>query len=199
NRSSHVSATRAEHVLADLEGRIELILDGGQTPGGLESTVLDITVDPPRVLRPGLVKPSAIADTIGRWPQVSERATEEPATAGRGVLRSPGLMSRHYAPRARLVLTSGDGAAAALDYAARGRTVALVGLGDRPSTRGVITVGLLADAAAYAAALYATLRDLDARGVEIIVAEMPPADEAWLAVRDRLRRAAAAETGGART
>src|SRR6185369_905679 len=65
NRSSSISPTRAEHVLASLEGRMPLILDGGATPGGLESTVLDLTVSPPALLRPGLVTPTQIEAAIG--------------------------------------------------------------------------------------------------------------------------------------
>src|SRR5262249_29961408 len=65
NRSNRLSPTRAEHVRADLDGRIDLILDGGPAPGGIESTVLDVTVAPPRILRPGLVTPAELEELMG--------------------------------------------------------------------------------------------------------------------------------------
>src|SRR5204862_2178584 len=90
------SPTTAEHVRYGLDGKIDLILDGGPTPGGLESTVLDLTVSPPRLLRPGLVTPAQIEAVIG---SIAQRAaavtTAEP-------IRSPGMHERHYAPRAPL-------------------------------------------------------------------------------------------------
>ena len=65
NRSGYISPTRAEHVLHGLAGRIEMVLDAGPVPGGIESTVLDLTSDPPRLLRPGLVSPAEIEAIIG--------------------------------------------------------------------------------------------------------------------------------------
>src|SRR5262249_57580886 len=95
NRSTGLSPTRAEHVLRGLGGRIDLILDSGPTAGGLESTVLDVTTTPPRLLRPGLVTPGQIEAVIGPIvrPQQAVATPETP-------LPSPGLMARHYAPRA---------------------------------------------------------------------------------------------------
>src|SRR5947209_6677836 len=100
NRSTYLSPTRAEHVLSGLEGRIDLLLDAGPTPGGIESTVLDLTTSPPRLLRPGLVTPAQLEAVIGPI----GRGTA-PATGGEPQ-RSPGMMARHYAPRTPLELAS---------------------------------------------------------------------------------------------
>src|SRR5262249_39602316 len=105
NRSTQISPTTAIHVLQGLDGRIDLVLDAGPTPGGLESTVLDLTVDPPRVLRPGLVTVQQLQDVIGdvaiadRW--VASESTSGGASAE--PLRSPGMLARHYAPRAKMI------------------------------------------------------------------------------------------------
>jgi L-threonylcarbamoyladenylate synthase len=192
NRSSHVSPTRGEHVRADLEGRVDLILDAGPTPGGIESTVLDVTVDPPRILRPGLVTPAAIAAVLHRAP--SSLASDGGPSPSRqpGALRSPGLLSRHYAPRARLILAGGDAPRLAAELRRAGSRVGLVTAGTAAARLpGVETTSLPLEPAAYARGLYAALRELDGRGVDIVVVETPPEGEAWMAVHDRLRRASA--------
>src|SRR5581483_11269384 len=86
NRSGYISPTRAEHVLRGLDGLIDMILDAGPVPGGIESTVLDVTADPPRLLRPGLVSPAEIEAVIG--PIVRPAVNEAPAE---GALPSPGM------------------------------------------------------------------------------------------------------------
>src|SRR5262245_24196245 len=91
NRSTRLSPTLAAHILDGLDGRIDLILDAGPTAGGLESTVLDLTTDPPRLLRPGLVTPAEIEAVVG---PVARSASTETA----GPLPSPGMLARHYAP-----------------------------------------------------------------------------------------------------
>src|SRR5262249_11514941 len=97
NRSTQVSPTRAEHVLRGLDGRIDVLLDAGPTPGGIESTVLDVTTSPPRLLRPGLVTPREIEAIIGPI----EFAQSMKAEAGQPQ-RSPGISGKHYAPRTPL-------------------------------------------------------------------------------------------------
>lgn len=183
NRSTQVSPTTAAHVLRGLEGRIDLVLDGGSTPGGIESTVLALTGGTPRLLRPGLVTASEIESVVGpvRRPM---GAQDEGAVA----LPSPGMMRRHYAPHAPLELAAGD---------ARERIEALAGQGVRVGALvfapldapGVAVLVMPADPRAYAARLYAALHQLDDMRVGRIVAEAPPDTEEWAAVRDRLRRA----------
>jgi L-threonylcarbamoyladenylate synthase len=190
NLSSALSPTRAEDVLHDLNGRINLVLDGGPTPGGLESTVLDVMPSPPRLLRPGLVTPAALAEVIG--PVGLPPVTEDDPSAP---LPSPGMLRRHYAPRAPLEYAADDGRRRVETLSRAGLRVGWLTF-DEPAIGalpGVVAVVMPGDAVGYAARLYAALHDLDRAAVERIVVARPPDDPAWLAVRDRLRRAAADE------
>lgn len=202
NRSGRPSPTRAEHVLADLEGRIEVILDAGPTGVGLESTVLDLTVSPPMILRPGGVTSEDLERVLGR-------VELHPAAAGESVAlaqaRSPGMKYVHYAPEARVVLVEGDQAAVAgrvralaEGYRTAGLRVAILATGGdseaysgydvwRPGTASVAPGGRTA---AVAAGLYAALRDMDRAGVEVIIVEGIDARGLGLAIMNRLRRAA---------
>jgi L-threonylcarbamoyladenylate synthase len=188
NRSSTLSPTCADHVLRGLDGRIDLILDGGPTPGGIESTVVDVTTVPPRLLRPGLVAPAdleALLGPIGRPGQVEE---------GTEVARSPGLLSRHYAPSVPLECVAEELAAARVEELMRqGRRVGWLTFTPPTDSHPKQMHVLLSpkEPVAYAARLYAALHALDAEGVERIVVTLPPATEEWLAVQDRLRRASA--------
>lgn len=187
NRSQRLSPTTAEHVRQDLDGLIDLILDAGPTSGGLESTVLDLTVLPPRILRPGLVSPAEIEAVIGPVlrPDPSPLPGDKP-------LRSPGLLGRHYAPRAVLECVSGDSSARVRELAAAGARVGwLTWEVSSPLPENVLAVTMPRQARDYAARLYAMLHHLDAAGVERIVVSLPPETEEWLAVRDRLQRASA--------
>jgi L-threonylcarbamoyladenylate synthase len=187
NRSTSLSPTRAEHVLRGLGGRIDLILDGGPTAGGLESTVLDVTTDPPRLLRPGLVTPAEIEAEIGpilRPGQLSENAARQP-------LRSPGQLRRHYAPSTPLECVAEDGGRRIEELLRGGLRVGWVTLGTAEVQKrpGLVVTTLPREPAAYAAELYAVLHALDETGVDRIVVTLPPETEGWLAVHDRLRRA----------
>jgi L-threonylcarbamoyladenylate synthase len=185
NLSGQLSPTRAEHVLRSLNGRIDVIVDGGPAPGGLESTVLDLSRSPPRLLRPGLVTPSAIEAIIG--------PVERLAIAGQpdALLRSPGLLPRHYAPRAPLECAADNAGERVTELASQGQRVGWLTFAE-PSPRllpNVTAIAMPAQPTEYAARLYAVLHELDDAGVERIVVEMPPDREEWLTVRDRLRRA----------
>ena len=183
NRSSELSPTRAEHVKASLDGRIDLILDGGPTPNGLESTVLDLTTNPPMLLRPGPVAVAELEAVVG---PLARRNADEAL----GHLPSPGLLPRHYAPRTPLELfvRRVDLEERARQLIESGLKVACVVLGDGDSpTR---TISMPAAATGYAARLYDVLHDLDARPFDRILVELPPDTPEWLAVRDRLTRAA---------
>ncbi|MCI0459198.1 MAG: threonylcarbamoyl-AMP synthase, partial [Gemmataceae bacterium] len=165
--------------------RIDLLLDGGPTPGGIESTVLDLTTDPPRLLRPGLVAPAEIEAVIGPILRPGQTASE-------GTLRSPGLLHRHYAPATPLECVT-DGAARVEELLRAGLLVGWVMLGAerRQGGRGLEVVALPLDPAGYAAGLYEALHELDQAGLDRIVVTLPPQTEEWLAVHDRLRRASA--------
>ncbi len=188
NRSTALSPTRAEHVHRGLHGRIPLILDAGPTSGGIESTVLDVTTQPPRLLRPGLVTQADIEAVIG--PILV--AAAPPFTSS--PLPSPGLLQRHYAPRTPLECVP-DGVARALVLASAGARVGLLTLApDRALDVALPGVQLLAlpnEPAGYAAQFYAALHVLDDAGLDRLVATLPPDTPEWLAIRDRLQRASA--------
>lgn len=189
NVSSGVSPTTAEHVLQSLDGRIDLVLDGGPCPGGIESTVLDLSMSPPRVLRPGPILPSELRAVIGEVsaPEIRLREEHKP-------MPSPGTSIRHYAPQARLECFS-DPQQAMVRVAELSGSRKQVrwfrrGSGSRLELDHVKSVPMPLESAAYAAQLYDALHEADRSAAEYIVLELPPDGEEWLAVRDRLRRAA---------
>jgi L-threonylcarbamoyladenylate synthase len=186
NRSAGLSPTRAEHVLHSLGGRIPLILDAGPTPGGLESTVLDVTTTPPRLLRPGLVTPAQLEAVVGPVARYDGPQPGQPA-------RSPGLLARHYAPRAVLECASDDGAARVRQLVRFGVRVGWLTFGEHQNRHdpGAVTLTMPPEPALYAAQFYAALHTLDLAGVKRIVVALPPATDDWLAVHDRLRRGSA--------
>jgi L-threonylcarbamoyladenylate synthase len=187
NRSTQLSPTRAEHVLSGLAERIALVLDAGPTTGGLESTVLDLTTEPPRLLRPGLVTLAQLQEVVGPVAHAEPSAPQLPA-------RSPGQMAKHYAPRTPLELIAGNGRAHVETLLHQGLRVGWVTFISRAegAAPAAIAVVLPDDAQGYSARLYAVLHELDARGLDRIVLDLPPSTDAWLAVHDRLRRAAGA-------
>lgn len=174
NRSTEVSPTTAQHVARSLGDRVELILDGGPTDVGVESTVLDVTQTPPRLLRPGMVTEQMLRAVVGEL---------APNGGSETIARSPGLMTRHYAPRAPVVVVCEGEIGATLQPGD-----AVLARAPRPGTAANVVV-LPTDAAPYAARLYAALRALDEAGAARIVVEKPPAGDAWDAIHDRLRRA----------
>jgi L-threonylcarbamoyladenylate synthase len=187
NLSSGISPTLAEHVLRALDGRIDLILDAGPTQGGLESTVLDLTTTPPRLLRPGLVSPGEIESVIGPI-HLARQQTELPASFA---MPSPGMLRRHYAPRTPLECIAGDSGPRVEELCKQGLRVGWVRFEPMLEKRlpGLVVACLPAEPAAAAARLYAVLHELDEASLDRIVVELPPASDEWLAVRDRLNRA----------
>jgi L-threonylcarbamoyladenylate synthase len=183
NRSTELSPTRAEHVFEALAGRIDMILDGGPTLDGIESTVLDLTTDPPTLLRPG---PIAIADIEAIVGPIRRKQTvhaERP-------FPSPGMMARHYSPRTPVELFDNRDLLLDREEALRGSGEAVANLvfeGTKATTPP--DVAMPGTPGAYAARLYHVLHELDHRGLSRILIELPPDTEEWLAVRDRLTRA----------
>jgi L-threonylcarbamoyladenylate synthase len=168
NRFGRVSPTTAQHVRDDLGDTVELVVDGGPARVGVESTIVDLTASVPAVLRAGAITPSELSAALG---------TAVVTRAG-GAVRAPGMLAAHYAPRARVVLVEeADREREAARRAEAGERVAMLVLPDDPS--------------AAAQTLYATLRALDADGYDTILATLPAGGEAFDAVHDRLRRAAA--------
>jgi L-threonylcarbamoyladenylate synthase len=185
NRSNCLSPTLARHVLRDLDGQIDLLLDGGPTLGGIESTVLDLSRQPPRLLRPGLIEPAALEAIIG--------PIERPVllSSHPDALPSPGLLARHYAPRTRLELIEDSLERVLQLHSDRIMVGWLVWFDVEALTvpEDVLVVRLPGDPTGYAAKLFEALHELDERGLDRIIAAQPPEGEEWLGVRDRLRRA----------
>jgi L-threonylcarbamoyladenylate synthase len=186
NLSNQLSPTSAEHVHRQLAGRIPLIVDGGAAQVGIESTVVDASSTPPRLLRPGMIHEEALLAVTG------ELATGETS----GVLRSPGLLKKHYSPRAPLRLLEWRDAnelrAKLAQFKADPRRTCVLTQRASGVGGGFLRVAVLPhDADAFARALYAELHQADAAGAEWIIVETPPAAPAWRAISDRLTRAAA--------
>lgn len=164
NPFTRLSPTTAAHVREQLGDRVEMVLDGGPTSVGIESTVLSLAVSPPLLFRPGMVTQAQIEALIG---EVKRAGAETD-----GAHASPGLHRTHYSPHTRLVLVkTGEPLPA-------GRGVSL----ERGTT-------MPPDAAAYAAILYDTLHRLDREGLDWIAVEALPETPEWAGIADRLRRA----------
>jgi len=179
NSSGRLSPTLAEHVWADLGDRVDLILDGGPCVAGVESTVVDVTVSPPRLLRPGPISPAKLERVLGGF-------AVGPGTEA--VSRSPGLETRHYAPRTRLE-TKGSATAALgrVEVVRAGGSRALWVSFGIPEADMVLP----GDPAGAEQALFAALHRLDLLGLDLLVVVLPPDEPRWWAVRDRLTRASA--------
>lgn len=186
NRSGGLSPTLARHVLASLLGPIDLLIDAGPTQLGLESTVIDLTTAPPRILRPGQITSSDIERHIG--------PVQYASLGGHEPLRSPGLLPRHYAPRSPAeCLPLSDMVRRADELVGAGLRVGCLYCGAVPPGMAncFTSVVLPAVAAGYAEGLYAALHHLDELQVDRILIVSPPQGEEWHAVQDRLRRAVA--------
>jgi L-threonylcarbamoyladenylate synthase len=182
NRFGRVSPTTADAVRSELGADVDLVLDGGPCTVGVESTIVDCTTDPPRVLRVGGVTAETLGEILGAELPVG------------GTTRAPGTLASHYAPRARVELVAGDALAS--------RTVELADAGTRAGVLAerewadtvaarTVTLATPRDAEEYARDLYAALRRADELGLELVLA-VPPAEVGiGAAVADRLRRAAA--------
>jgi L-threonylcarbamoyladenylate synthase len=187
NRSTQVSPTTASHVLQGLGDRVDVIVDGGPCPVGIESTVISLAGARPTLLRPGTVSIDDLRAVIG---DVALPSADPHAEAARP---SPGMMDRHYAPRAAVRIIPPEDRDRAIDAAARevdeGRHVGgLLLHGADPRIAPVIRMPI--DPAGYASRLYAALHELDGAGCAAIVVDAVPDDPAWAGIRDRLRRAA---------
>lgn len=191
NRFSRPSPTRAQHVADDLGGRVDIILDGGGTTIGLESTILSLVGDAPQVLRPGGVSLEALRAIVPDLTYQPQYLTDDAAAP------SPGSMLKHYSPRATVILFRGDDDdavwAAMKVFAEDHDQVGVMTLDQdvrRFADLDVKVEGLGVDLDAAATRLFSALRSLDSRGVEWILARAPDTTGLGLAIGDRLLRAA---------
>ena len=186
NRFGRVSPTSAADVVAELGDAVDVVLDGGRCAVGLESTIVDLSGDVPRLLRYGQL---SLDDLSADLPGLVVADAAAPAVA-------PGMLASHYAPRAEVVLVDhadgGDGLAAAVEReVGLGRGVGVLAMGVRAELpAGVTLLDAGADVDEYAHVLYRRLREADALGLDVIVAVAPSPGGAGAAVTDRLRRAA---------
>ena len=200
NRFMHVSPTTAEHVLADLGGRVPLILDGGPCTVGVESTILDLSTEIPIILRPGGVSLEALREIL---PDVQPPASKpENRSTDEQAQKAPGQLSTHYAPAVPLLLYDGDEqamrAAILRELQQRSehgeRVGVLIADADLSAFSDnqelILTLGDASDPAQIAASLFARLRELEEAGAQIILCRNFSARELGLAIRDRLKRAA---------
>ena len=188
NPSNCVSPTTAEHVRKHLGHKIPLIVDGGQSQIGIESTVLDLSVSPPRLLRPGMIHEQALLAVTGRLARDAAHGPE--------VLKSPGLLRKHYSPRARLVICSWrdehELAVQSSSFKVQGAKVHVIAHTRIPPAADFGHVSVIPhDAEAFARAIYAELHQCDEAGAELIVVEALPRSPEWRPIADRLSKAAA--------
>jgi L-threonylcarbamoyladenylate synthase len=177
-----VSPTTGAHVEKSLGDAVDLILDAGSTPVGIESTVLDLSTDVPTLLRPGTITLPEIEAVIGPVAMASSAGETE-------ARRSPGMLDKHYAPRARVVLVGADDLGVRLEHerASAQRAGAIVIHADVERTQSVIAMP--SDPLGYASRLYDALHTLDDMGSDVILIEREPSAIEWLGVRARLERA----------
>jgi len=188
NLASRVSATNATHVRRSLGDKISLIVDGGQSQIGIESTVLDLSVAPPRLLRPGMIHEEVLVAVTG---QLARTAATSPE-----ILKSPGWLPKHYAPRARLAIwnwTHDDDLHIQISRCGVPEPKIHVIAHTRiPSVGRFGRVSIIPhDAESFARAIYSELHRCDDAGAELIIIETLPETSQWRAITDRLRRASA--------
>ena len=180
NRYGRVSPTTAQHVRDEFGDAVPIVLDGGDCEVGIESTIVDLSGDTPRILRPGRITRAELEAAIG--PVASGATAASP--------RAAGTHAAHYAPRTPIELApASELAGRIVEHRRAGRRVAALARATVPEGAEGIAAG--AAAGDYAHALYAALRALDALGAERIIIETPPDGAEWAAIRDRLMRAAA--------
>jgi L-threonylcarbamoyladenylate synthase len=208
NLFSRPSPTRAAHVLDDLSGRIDIVVDGGPTDLGIESTVLDLTAEAPTILRPGAVTVEMLRKALPGVSFDEAPSTRNSDPRGAVAMPSPGMLDKHYSPRAPMTLYEGAGAVDAIVADARlarnrGQKVGILsadedrrklgaagGVEGGPPLR-IVALGPLDEIETIASRLYAGLRELDAAEVDLILARgFPARGGLGVAVQDRLRRAA---------
>jgi L-threonylcarbamoyladenylate synthase len=187
NRFGRVSSTTAAHVREEFGDTVACVLDGGATDVGIESTIVDCSGAAPTLLRPGMITPQQIEAVLGK-PLAAPQAKTP---------RVSGMLDKHYAPHTPLMQMEGDLVVElAHSLVRQGKHVAVLARTKlQPLLDNLTWVAAPVDAAGYAHDLYANLRALDHAGCDAILVEQPPDEAEWLAIRDRLNRAAAGSGG----
>ena len=192
NISGKPSTTTAKHVLYDHDGRIDAIVDGGSCRVGVESTIVDLTGEKPRLLRPGGISPEQLSEILGEI-EVDKAVTSQ--LGKDDVVRAPGMKYRHYAPTAPVVIVSGSREVAAqyirAHYAPGDRVLCFEE--ELPLYDGCnpLSYGLEADVNTLSAGLFAALRELDDPAIHQVYARCPVGGGVAYAVQNRLKKAAA--------
>lgn len=193
NRSNEISPTNAQHVARGIGELVSLIVDGGQSQIGIESTVLDITTAPPRVLRPGMIHEESLRAVTG--------VLNMSVSASNGALRSPGQLRKHYAPKARLVILAWRDEEDFKSQLVRlleerswqipADRIFVIAHTHIPVGVDVERISVIPhDAEAFARAIYSELHLCDEAGAGLIIVEAVPHEPEWRAIADRLERAA---------
>jgi L-threonylcarbamoyladenylate synthase len=189
NKFGHVSPTTAQHVRDEfgMDGSVAMVLDGGQSLVGIESTIVDLSrlaTHGPVLLRPGHISADAIAAVIDLVPAAPDAAAP----------RASGTLESHYAPHTPVAMLDSASMRSTLALLESGRRkVALIHYSELPQAHAAIRLPSTPDG--FAHALYAALRAMDGSGADLILVEEPPQGPAWVGVNDRLRRAAHGSSG----
>ncbi|MDT8450660.1 MAG: L-threonylcarbamoyladenylate synthase [Wenzhouxiangellaceae bacterium] len=182
NRFGRVSPTTADHVIAEFGDEVAAVIDAGPCQIGVESTIVDLTGDRPRLLRPGMIGNAALEAVLGE--------TLERPGAGQGP-RASGRLEWHYAPSAPVELVAPEALPARVEAVVRsGEHPVVLGWSGVPAGEAVTTIAMPRQPLQYARRLYAELRNADAQSPDCILVERPPETAGWDAIRDRLTRAA---------
>jgi len=188
NRFCRISPTLASHVAEELGDAVDMILDGGPCRVGVESTIIDLSGERPRLLRPGQISAEAVAGVLAIDLLLPEAQASE--------VRAPGMLAVHYAPVTATMLCAAEDMRDLLaTLLAEGKRLGVLAHSPQGLSLAGCGVEILAmpqSVEAYAQALYASLRQLDGLGLDLILVERPPQNSAWRAVNDRLAKAAGA-------
>jgi len=191
NKTTEISPTKPEHVLNNMRGRIDMILDGGRTSSGIESTIINLAEQPPRLLRPGPISPTELEAVVGAMTRF------DGAVSTNSVQAAPGMSHRHYAPKARLTIHEAAeliGVQSAIQQNTGQKAVVVVLGDDLELPSNCDHRRLPVDPQGVSARLYAILHDLDSQGYQRILFQEPPQTDEWLAVKDRLTRASSKDS-----
>lgn len=201
NTSGRPSPTKATHVIEDMDGRVDMIVDGGDVGIGIESTIIDVTGDIPMILRPGYITKAMVEELVGEIQVdkvVTAKSIEE--IGGEYKPKAPGMKYRHYAPKAELTMYDGPIEKVidvinelAKEGVSQGKRVGIIATDetkDRYEKGQVVSIGTRKDEASIARGLYGILRDFDTMDVDVIYSETFYEDELGQAIMNRLIKAA---------